>query len=95
MEPNIAASPESNQTPPQPLAPKKSLPKWPLIIAGIILVATLLTGVYILGKNQSANRKSAQKTTQIPAPTKTTNALNPNTGNLYSDIKVRLNEVLK
>jgi hypothetical protein len=32
---------------------KKSLPKWPLIIAGVILLATLLTGTYLLGKNQN------------------------------------------
>ena len=45
---------------------KKSLPKWPLIIAGVILLATLLTGTYLLGKNQGINQKQAIIT---PAPT--------------------------
>ncbi len=50
---------------------KKSLPKWPLIIAGVILLATLLTGTYLLGKNQGINQKPASKTAQTPALTVT------------------------
>ena len=59
---------EPNQTPIQP-APevvseptKKSLPKWPLIIVGIILLATLLTGTFILYKNTTFKPKPASKT---------------------------------
>lgn len=62
MEPNIAAGPEPQasvqSTPESNFEPKKSLPKWPLIIAGIILIATiLLTGAYFLG--QKSNNKVA------------------------------------
>jgi hypothetical protein len=55
MEPNIAINSEL-QTPVLPTqspTPKKSLPKWPLIIAAVILMATLLTGGYVLSKNQN------------------------------------------
>lgn len=56
---------EPNQTPVQPppqkaqtIEPKKSLPKLPLIIAAVILVATLITGgAYFL--NQQSNNKIA------------------------------------
>lgn len=68
--------------------PKKLL-KW--IVVAIIVVVLIIAsgaGAYFLNKN------SAPKT-QTPTPSKTTNSLNPNTGNLYNDIKVRLNEVLK
>jgi hypothetical protein len=44
----IQASAEQNFEP-----TKKSLPKWPLIIAGVILLATLLTGTYLLIKSQN------------------------------------------
>ncbi len=44
--------------PPKPISEqkselKKSLPKWPLIIVGVILLATLITGGYVLSKNQN------------------------------------------
>ncbi len=104
MEPN--QTPVQPPLPVQPVPPKpiseqkselkKSFPlKWLLVITGIILVAILLIGIYMLSKNQSVNQKPAQKTTQTPTPIKKPNTLNPNTGNLYSDIKLRLNEVLK
>jgi hypothetical protein len=44
----IQASAEQNFEP-----TKKSLPKWPLIIVGVILLATLLTGAYLLIKSQN------------------------------------------
>jgi hypothetical protein len=57
---------------------KKSLPKWPLIIVGVILLATLLTGTYLLGKNQGINQKPTANQTQkvvkstlTPTPTST------------------------
>jgi flagellar basal body-associated protein FliL len=84
-----------DQQAPQSFESQKSFPKWPLIIAVIILITILLIGAYALNKNQSAKQKLATQTTQTPTPTKMPNSLNPNTGNLYSDIKVRLNEVLK
>jgi len=57
---------EPNQTPiqlvPEPVSEsKKSLPKWPLIIVGVILLATLLTGAYLLGKNQNVNQNQPQR----------------------------------
>jgi hypothetical protein len=52
--------------------PKKSLPKLPLIITGIILLlAVLLSGTYILGKNQNLNPKPVSKTIQNPTATAT------------------------
>lgn len=61
LEPNLASQGNAlqNQT-------KKSLPKWPLIVVGVILLATLLTGTYLLGKNQGVSQKSASKTVQTP-----------------------------
>jgi hypothetical protein len=57
------------QPAPRPVEPKKSLPKWPLIIVGVILLVTLLTGTYLLGKNQTVNQKPTLKTTQVITPT--------------------------
>ena len=47
---------------------KKSLPKWPLIIIGIILLATLLTGTFILYKNTTFKPKPATKTAPVLTP---------------------------
>jgi hypothetical protein len=67
---------EPNQTPvqpaPQPIQAtseptKKSLPKWPLIIVGMILLATLLTGSFVLYKNMTVKPKPVVKTTQVSA----------------------------
>jgi hypothetical protein len=60
------------QMPVQPVTEptKKSPPKWPLIIVGVILLATLLMGTYLLGKNQTVNQKPIAKTTII-VPTAT------------------------
>lgn len=79
MEPNIALNPEANQipiqqTPPQPVQsfePKKSLPKLPLIIAGVILIVVLLIGTYVLGKNQGTSQKTAKALIQTTTPTPT------------------------
>jgi hypothetical protein len=74
MEPNIYANPEPISTPSEPtFEPKKSLPKWPLIIVGVILLATLLTGAFVLNKNINVNQKPASKITQIIIPTTTPN----------------------
>jgi len=56
------------QQAPQPFEPKKPLPKWPLLITGVILIVTLLTGAYLLGKNQGMSQKLALTT---PTPTQT------------------------
>ncbi len=56
-----------------PFEPKKSLPKWPLVIAGVILIATLLTGAYMLGKNQSGNPKPSTITIKITTPASSSN----------------------
>jgi len=73
MEPNIppVQPPTPGPVPEQKTEPKKSLPKWPLMIVSVILLATLLTGAYLLGKNQIVNQKSASKTVQAIAPTVT------------------------
>lgn len=81
MEPNITINPEpqiavktdnlASQGDALQNQPKKSLPKWPLVIVGVILLATLLTGTYLLGKNQSGNPKPASKTVQTATPTTT------------------------
>jgi hypothetical protein len=47
---------------------KKSLPKWPLIIVGIILLATLLTGSFVLYKNLNVKPKPATKTAPVLTP---------------------------
>jgi hypothetical protein len=62
MEPNVAATPKPQTT----AEPKKSLPKLPLIIAVVILLAVLLTGTYMLGKNQSVSQKPTPKPTATP-----------------------------
>jgi len=72
MEPNTGTSQNSIQpsrpiqqpieSNPQPV--KKPLPKWPLIIVGVILFATLLTGTSVLYKNLTINPKPATKITQ-------------------------------
>jgi hypothetical protein len=67
METNVAATPK----PQAPIEPKKSFPKWLLIIAGVILLTLLLTGTYMLGRNQS--QKSTLK------PTATQAAVTPTT----------------
>lgn len=66
---------------------RKSLPKWPLIIVGVILIVILLSGAYVLGKNQIVNQKPTPKTpaaTQkvtkaTPTPTLTLIATNSGT----------------
>jgi hypothetical protein len=45
--------------------PKKSLSKWPLIVVSVILIATLLTGTYLLVKSQNVNQRPASKITAI------------------------------
>jgi flagellar basal body-associated protein FliL len=82
---------------------KKKWIKWILIYA--VIAAVLYGGVYyfFLAK-KTTNPYSSPTTypsptvslspTVVPTSTQKTNQ-NPNTGNLYNDIKVRLNEVLK
>jgi hypothetical protein len=63
---NQEQPPIQSQMPVQPISepvqspiiePKKSFPKWPLIIVGVILITVLLTGTYFLG--QKLNNKVA------------------------------------
>ena len=56
---------------PTPVEPKKSLPKWPLIIAGLILIIILVGSAFTLGKNLNTTQKSASKTVQNHTPTPT------------------------
>lgn len=72
----VQPAPQPIQAPVEPsFKPNNPLPKWPLIIAGVILLATLLTGTYLLGKNQGINQKPAAKTAQVtPTATPASNA---------------------
>jgi len=69
MEPNpIAQNPiqppiESNSLP----VGKKSLPKWPLIVIGVILLVIIIGGTYFLGKNQNVSPNKLSIPTQITA----------------------------
>jgi hypothetical protein len=82
---------------------KKPLPKLKLT-ALIILLLLILTipfgGFLLLGKlgihpkPSTITIKTVAPTTN-PTPTKAPSSLSPNTGNLYGDIKVRLNEIIK
>ncbi len=71
-----------------------------LIILGGIIFLIIIVGIYYFythKANQSLTPQSSintQANNQV-APTNKPVSLNPNTGNLYSDIKVRLNQVIK
>lgn len=54
-----------------PTEPKKSLPKWPILIAVVLLILIFGAGAYLLGKNQTVNQKPASKIAQIITPTPT------------------------
>lgn len=84
-------------TPPTPEQKPKSSKRIITVIVVLFLLAVGGSAAYFLSKNVKTQPKNA-----IVAPTPTiainktvTNNLNPNTGNLYKDIKVRLKEVLK
>jgi hypothetical protein len=66
IQPQIPVQPAE-----QPKITKNLLPKWPLIIVGIILLATLLTGAFVLSKNFRLNQKPALKTAPVTTPTAT------------------------
>jgi hypothetical protein len=63
--------------PPEP--PKMALnprSKWPFVLLGLVLIVILLSGAYVLGKNQNVNQKPTSKTpvttqtaTSTPTPT--------------------------
>jgi len=75
----------------------------------LIIVVVLAVGGYLFYKQNSQPSLHPQQTKQyspvptISSPSSTptasttpkTTSLNPNTGNLYGDIKVRLNQVIK
>jgi hypothetical protein len=87
MEPNIPANTDPLQPTFEPIQvpaeqnfepTKKSLPKWPLIIVGIILILVLVGGAYFLGQ-KSALTTQAPKTapnSQISHQATSTPALN-------------------
>ena len=73
----------------------------PVVI--LITIVILALGGYLIYKQYTKSTSQPQQIVQsspspiassTPMPAKT-NSLNPNTGNLYTDIKVRLNTVLK
>ena len=80
-------------------APKKSNKM--LVWAVIFLVVVLALGVgsyFLINSGKSIPSSSTPAVTPTPTPTPTSVSkvtLNPNTGNLYQDIKVRLDEVFK
>ena len=68
-----------------------------LMVLGIIVVLLIIgAGIYYLNlnKNRTTDTTNYQKTA-TPSPETSKVNLNPNTGNLYQDIKVRMQEVLK
>ncbi len=92
------SNPEIQNQAPPPVAEsepkgKFHLPKFAFLGIVFIILFVLLGGVYMLGKNNAGKQVSqTQKQTTAVSPTPN---LNPNTGTLYGDIKVRLEEVIK
>lgn len=71
-----------------------------LIILGGIIFLIIFGGVYYFYTHKMSQPLTPQspvntKTNSQVTPTTQPASLNPNTGNLYGDIKVRLKEVLK
>jgi len=100
MDQSQQTQPTQTETPPQQ-QPVNNIPssgnKSKLILLIIILLVIVVLGIYYFGAKQN---KLNQQTKIIPttiqaSPTPTVVNLNPNTGNLYNDIKTRLNEVIK
>lgn len=75
---------------------KRDWKKW---IVPCLMVALLICGItyYVFfSKKSGISNVPSPVTSGSPAETSAQrNNLNPNTGNLYSDIKVRLNEVIQ
>jgi hypothetical protein len=100
QQPPIQQAPVPQQPANEPPSPGIKL-KWILFI--IILVVVVGGGIYYLNIRQNKqnqqnkqNKKTAiTQTIAQPSPTPTVVNLNPNTGNLYNDIQVRLNQVIK
>jgi len=67
-EPQMPVQPVVETVSEQEPEPKKSLPKWPLLIVGIILVLTLIIGIYFLGQ-KSMNKVSEKPPTVTQTPT--------------------------
>ncbi len=69
-----------------------------LPILGILVVLLIVGGAYYFYTQKTSQslipQSSVNTQTQTTPANKSVN-LNPNTGNLYSDIKVRLNQVIK
>lgn len=83
---------------PQETSKKNNLKIW-LIALVIIFVIAGAGAYYSLHKSMSvpyASKNSSLPTAAITTmPTTTNNSLSPNTGNLYSDIKTKLDQVIK
>jgi len=102
MDPNISIrSTQSVQvevSAQQPLPPKKSNKKivfWTFAIL-LFLIAFVVGGFFTGAKQNKLNQQTAIRPTIVqPSPTPTVVNLNPNTGNLYNDIQIRLNQVIK
>jgi hypothetical protein len=84
MEPNIAQNPTQLSQPVQqpiesnPLPVKKSLPKWPLLIVGIVLILIIGAGAYFIGQKSMTKtvekpKAVVQKPTATPTPDPTAN----------------------
>ncbi|GEM_PF-2519223 len=88
----------SLETPPSAVKiedkPKKEFPK--ILIIGIVFVIIIILGtvLFLVKDNSSKETTLVATPTPILTPITTLN-LNPNTGTLYGDIKVRLQEVIK
>lgn len=100
----LSATPSAEQPLTAASPTKKGWNTWIFLVIFILIILGI-GGYFLLGK--SANPRSISKnnslpttvaispTTAQPLPTATNNSLNPNTGNLYSDIKTKLDQVIK
>ena len=104
---NVAQPLQKTPSIEQPLAQqttKKS--NWGVwLILLLILVTIVGAGTYYFMHKSISNQYTASKNNPLPTtattstptvqPTTASNNLNPNTGNLYTDIKDRLDQVIK
>lgn len=78
-----------------PPAPKSFLSKKIILIVVILVIFLGAGGTYFVLNSQNKPTPTIAKTEPISTPTSTIENLNPNSGNLYEDIKIRMNQVMK
>jgi len=101
----IAPQP-SIEKPAQPVQQPTKRTNWGIwLVLLLILVAVIGAGAYYFMHKSPSNPYVASKNTPLPTtaatsiptvqPTTVSNKLNPNSGNLYTDIKQRLDQIIK